>query len=163
VSNIVVSVGKDVWMARRALLLLAVVLAAGCGGHAGPSRALDSLLRGGGSAHFVLDGTIAAPAPIPVHAEGDLSPSALRTQGTALGLSGGVALRGRRLFAARKLLRNASWSGSTEQAHLELDVTREELDRLVPDGVPPILRRAHVTATVVFTSLNLHSSSEEGS
>lgn len=150
-------------MTRRALLLLPILLLAGCGGQEHPAPAIDRLLRGGGSAYFVLDGTVDAAVPIPVHAEGYLSPNTFRAQGSTLGASGRVALHGRRLLALRQLLRKASWSGSPDRVHVELDVSRKELMRIVPGEVPRGINQADVSATVVFTSLNLRSSSNGGS
>jgi hypothetical protein len=156
-------------MTRCTLLLLPILLLAGCGGHAGPPSSLDRVLRGEASAHFVLDGTVRIEATglprllgeatrVPFHSEGDLSPSVLRAQGSAAGLSDRVVLRGGQLRELRRLLRKASWSGDPERLHMELELTYEQLERVVPSGVPPVIEGAHVSATV-----NLQASSEEGS
>lgn len=164
---------------RRALLLLPLALLAGCGGHSEPSTTFESVFPSGQTSHFVLDATVrietntladAMPgiAAIRAHAEGELSPTALHLQGTAVGLSGRIVLRGRRLVALRELLRGASWmvvrgSRDPRRAAVELELTGDDIRRFVPGDVPPAVRGAHVTATVVLGSPNLRSSSERGS
>ncbi len=156
-------------MTRRALVLLPILFLAGCGGHAQSASSLERVLRGEESAHFVVDGTVQVEASgvlrllgpaarVPFHSEGDISPSVLRARGSAAGLSDRVVLRGGELLELRRLLRSASWSGDRARPHMELELTREELERVVPSGVPPAVEGAHVSATV-----NLQASSNEGS